>query len=92
MDGTRDSHAKRSKSQRESQIPYDITYIWNLIYDTNETFHRKENQGLGEETCGCQGGVGGSGMDGQLEVNRCILLPLKWISNEILLCSTGNYV
>ena len=24
-------------------------------------------------------------------VNRCRLLPLEWISNEILLCSTGNY-
>lgn len=23
-------------------------------------------------------------------VNRCRLLPLEWISNEILLCSTGN--
>ena len=30
------------------QIPYDITYIWNLIYSTNELFHRKENHGLGE--------------------------------------------
>ncbi len=35
-------------SQRERQIPYDITYIWNLIYGTNEPFHRKENHGLGE--------------------------------------------
>ena len=25
-------------------------------------------------------------------VNRCKLLPLEWISNEILLCSTGNYI
>ena len=25
MDGTRDSHTKRSKSQTEKQIPYDIT-------------------------------------------------------------------
>ena len=31
-------------------------------------------------------------MDGVLGVNRCRLLPLEWISNEILLCSTGNYV
>ena len=34
----------------------------------------------------------GSGMDWELGVNRCRLLPLEWISNEILLCSTGNYV
>ena len=37
-----------SKSERERQIPYDITYIWNLIYGTNEPFPRKENHGLGE--------------------------------------------
>ena len=34
--GTRDSNTKQSKSERERQIPYDIIYIWNLIYSTNE--------------------------------------------------------
>ena len=34
MDGTRDSDTKLNKSERERQIPYDITYIWNLIYNT----------------------------------------------------------
>ena len=48
MDGTRDSHPEGSKSERERQIPYDITYILNPIYGTNETFHRKENCGLEE--------------------------------------------
>ena len=24
------------KSERERQIPHDITYMWNLIYDINE--------------------------------------------------------
>ena len=32
MDGPRDYHAKGSKSEREKQIPYDITYMWNLNY------------------------------------------------------------
>ena len=73
-------------------MPYDITYIWNLIYGTSEYFHRKENHELEEQTCGCQGEGGGSGMDGELGVNRCRLLPLEWISNAILLCSTVNYV
>ena len=36
------------KSERERQIPYDTTYIWNLIEGTNEPFHRKENHVLGE--------------------------------------------
>ena len=30
------------KSERERQIPYDITYTWNLIYGTNEPISRKE--------------------------------------------------
>ena len=30
-------------------------------------------------------------MDGVLGVKRCKPLPLEWISNEILLCSTGNW-
>ena len=51
------------KSERKRQIPYDITYIWNLIYGTNEPFHRKETHGLGEQIYGCQGGGGGSGVD-----------------------------
>ena len=30
MDGPRDDHTKWSKSEIEGQIPYDITYVWNL--------------------------------------------------------------
>ena len=85
MDGTRDSHTEWSNSEGERQIPYDITYMWNLIYGTNETFHRKGSHGLGEDTCGCQGGGVGNGMDWESGVNRGKLLPLEWISNEILL-------
>ena len=46
-----------------------------------------------QKTCGCQGGGvrGGSGMDWEFGVNRCNLLTWEWISNEILLYSTGNY-
>ena len=36
-----------SKSERERQIHYDITYIWNLIYGTNEPSRRNKNHGLG---------------------------------------------
>ena len=45
-----------------------------------------------EKTCGCQGGGGGSGVVRELGSNRYKLLPLEWISNEILLHSTRNYV
>ena len=43
-------------------------------------------------TCGCQGGEEGSGMDWEFGVRRCRLLPLEWLSTEILLCSPGNYI
>ena len=36
MDATRYYHIKWSKSDRERQISYDITRMWNLKYDTNE--------------------------------------------------------
>ena len=42
MDGPRDYHTKWSKSGRERQIQYDITYIWNLKYDTNELIYKAE--------------------------------------------------
>ena len=34
----------------------------------------------------------GRGRDWELEVNRCRMLPSGWISNGVLLCSTGNSV
>ena len=54
--------------------------------------HRKETHGLRGKTCGYQGGRGGSGMNWESGVNRCKLLHLGQISNEILLYSTGNYI
>ena len=35
-DGHSNCHTKWSKSERKRQIPYDITYMWNLKYDTKE--------------------------------------------------------
>ena len=56
-----------SESERERQIPYDITYMWNLKYDTNEFIYEtvltdtenrpavaKEEEG-GEGRTGSQG-------------------------------------
>ena len=35
-------YAKWNKSDRDRQIPYDITYMWNLKYDTNELIYKTE--------------------------------------------------
>ena len=41
--GPRDYHTKWNKSDRERQIPYDITYMWNLKKnDTNEFIYKTE--------------------------------------------------
>ena len=32
------------KSDRERQIPYDITYVWNLKYGTNELIYAAETE------------------------------------------------
>ena len=42
MDATRDYYTKWSKSERERQIPYDTTYMWNLKYGTNEPIYKIE--------------------------------------------------
>ena len=42
MNGPRDYHTKWSKSDRERQISYDITYMWRLKYDINEFIHKTE--------------------------------------------------
>ena len=67
MDGTRDSHTRR-----ERQIPYDITYVWNLKFGANEPIYKKEKtHGHGGQTCGCRGGERGRGMDWEFGVSRC---------------------
>ena len=58
----------------------------------NMSTEKKQTNGHGEQTCGCQGGGGWSRMDEEFGVNRSNLLHLEWISNEILLYSTGNCI
>ena len=74
MDGSRDSHTKWSKSERERRIPCDITYIWSLIYGANEPFHWKVTHGPGEQACGCCGGGEGEGSGnlGLIDANYCL--------------------
>ena len=61
---------------RQRQMPHDITYMWNLKYDTNEPI----------------GGGGGETVDWEFGVGRCKLLYTGRINNNVLLDSTGYYV
>ena len=57
MNVPRDYFPKWNKSERERQIPYDITYMWNLKQDTNEPIYERETtQRQRNQMCGCQGG------------------------------------
>ena len=58
MDGPRDYHTKWSKSDREKQIPFDITYMWNVKYDTNELTKQKQTHRHRKQIYGYQKGKG----------------------------------
>ena len=63
MDGPRDT--KQSKSERERQIPYDVTYMWNLKYNTNEHIcEKQQTHRHREQTCVCvaEGKIGSLGL------------------------------
>ena len=42
MDAIRDSHTKRTKSERKRRKPYAITYMWNLKHGTKEPIYKTE--------------------------------------------------
>ena len=45
-----------------------------------------------EQTCCCQGGCGGGGMDWESGISGSKLLYREWIKSKILLYSSGNYI
>ena len=50
MDGPRGYYAKWNKSDRERQMPYDFTSMWNLKNKINEQKEKKNR----EQIDGCQ--------------------------------------
>ena len=74
-------------------MPHDVTYRWNLNYGTDEpTCNTEAGSQTWRADLWLPKGRTGSGMDGEVGVGGCRLLHLEWISNEVLLCSTGNSV
>ena len=58
----------------------------------NLSTKQKQTHRHRQQISGCQGVGEGSGMDGEFGVGRCKLFHLEWISNEVLLHSTGIYI
>ena len=67
IEGPRDDK-KRHKSDRERQILYDITYMWNLKYNTNEHIYQTYPPDR-EQTCGFMWGVQRLGSLGLADTN-----------------------
>ena len=84
----------QSKSERERQIPYDVTYIWNLKHGTDESIYKTEIDSQTQRTDLWlpRGRTGGRGIDWEFGVGRCKLLYIGWINNKVLLQSTRNYI
>ena len=75
MEKPRNYHSKWSKSERERQIPYDITYMWNLKYDKmNLSMKQKQIHRHTEQTSGCQEGSGEGEMEWEFGTSRCKLI------------------
>ena len=90
--GPRDYHTKWSKSDRERQMPYDITYMWNLKYDTNEPIYETETDSQRKDVWLPKVRRGGGRMHWEFGVSRCKLFYIGCINNKVLLDSTGNYI
>ena len=81
-------------SQKEKDKYHDITYMWNLKYDTNEPIFKTETDSQTQRTDFWlqRGRWGWRGMDWEFGISRRKLLYIEWINNKVLLYSTGNYI
>jgi len=60
-----------SEVKSERQIPYDITYMWNLNYDTNETTYEIDiDSDITVQTWSCQ--AEGNGKEGRIGSLRLV--------------------
>ena len=92
IDGTRDYHTKCSKLENHRQIPYDITYMQNLKYDTSELIYETETDSQTQimnlwlpRGWGWRNGV-------EFGISGCKLLYIEWIDNKVLLYSTWKCI
>ena len=62
MDGPWEHYAKRNESDRETQMPHDLTYLQNIKYDTTQMnlfMKQKQTHRHRQETVVPKGKVGG---------------------------------
>ena len=65
--------------------------MWNLKRnDTTELTYKTEIDLQNELMAARQGRIAGGGIVREMEIDMYTLLYLKWITNKVLLYSTGN--
>ena len=79
------------KSDKEREIPYDIRYMWNLKYDTNEHSYKAETDSQTQRTelWLSRGRKGWEGKDCESGISTCKLL---YRMDKHLWYSTGTIV
>ena len=79
-------------NQKEKDKYHNITYMWNLKYDTNEHIYETKRLTDIEDRHMVAKGEGRWGREGLgVWVSKCKLLYMGWINSKVLMYSTGNY-
>ena len=92
VDEPRDYHSK-GKSDRERKTPYDITYMWNIKYDTSELIYETDrNTDIENRLWLPRGRRARKGRSGSFELACANYAYIEWIKSKSLLYSTGNYI
>ena len=86
MNGPRDYYTQQCKSERERQVSYDIAYVWNLKYDTNQSICETEpgTQSIENRFVVAKSVRSKSGLDWEFWINRCKLVYMEWIDSKVL--------
>ena len=83
---------QRLKSERKRQISHDMTYMWNLKYDTSQRICKDRLTDIENTLVVAQGREGKGGKEWECGISRTSLLQRRRINNKVLLYSTGNYI
>ena len=67
LDGPGYYYAKWNKPFRENDLPYDLTYMWNLIDKINWRTKHSQSHGSVEQTAICQSGGGWGVLNKRME-------------------------
>lgn len=73
MDERRDCHTKRSESDRERQLPCDVTYRWDLKRVQVNLLPNRSRLADRKQAYGCQRGKVG-GVNYEVEINIYITM------------------